>query len=47
MAKSSTIAKNLLIFGAFAGVAYAVSRYYYEKKRKERELREFVRFQLF
>ena len=47
MAKGSTIAKNLLIFGAFAGFAYAVSRYYSVKKQKERELREFVRFQLF
>ena len=47
MAKGSTVAKNLLIIGAFAGFAYAVSRYFYEKKQKERELREFVRFQLF
>jgi len=47
MAKTSTVVKNVLIIGAFAGFAYAVSRFYCKKKQKERELREFVRFQLF
>ncbi|MDR0332233.1 MAG: hypothetical protein LBI15_02105 [Dysgonamonadaceae bacterium] len=44
---NGTAVRDLLILGAFAGFAYVVSRYYYQKKQKERELREYVRFQLF
>lgn len=44
--KSDTV-KDILIVGVFAGVALYVSRYYYRKKRKERELRETLHFQIF
>jgi preprotein translocase subunit YajC len=44
--KSSTI-KDIMMLGAFAGVAYYISRYYRQKKQKEREMRETLHFQLF
>ncbi|MDD3909194.1 MULTISPECIES: hypothetical protein [unclassified Proteiniphilum] len=44
--KSSTF-KDILIVGAFAGVAFYISRYYKHKKQRERELRETLHFQLF
>lgn len=44
--KNSTL-KDIVIVGAFAGFAYYVSRYYRQKKQKERELRETLHFQLF
>lgn len=45
--KRNNVVRDLLILGAFAGAAFCASRYYRRKKQKERELREFVRFQLF
>lgn len=39
--------KDVLIVGVFVGFAYYVSRYYRQKKQKERELRETLHFQLF
>ena len=44
--KNSTL-EDIVIVGAFAGFAYYVSRYYRQKKQKERELRETLHFQLF
>jgi hypothetical protein len=44
--KNNTI-KDILLIGVFAGFAYCVSRYYYQKKQKEKELRETLHFQLF
>lgn len=44
--KSSTF-KDILMLGAFAGVAYFISHHYRQKKQKEKELREFLHFQLF
>lgn len=44
--KNSTI-KDFMMLGAFAGFAYYISRYYRQKKQKERELRETLHFQLF
>ncbi|WP_294071220.1 hypothetical protein [Proteiniphilum sp. UBA1028] len=46
MRKNSTI-KDIVMLGAFAGFAYYISRYYRQKKQKERELRETLHFQLF
>ena len=39
--------KDILVVGAFAGVAYFVSRCYRQKKQKQREMRETLHFQLF
>lgn len=39
--------KDILIAGIFVGFAYYVSRYYRQKKQKEKELRETLHFQLF
>lgn len=39
--------KDILMVGALAGVAYFVSRYYSQKKQKQRELRETLHFQIF
>ncbi|MDD2511703.1 MAG: hypothetical protein PHH64_05325 [Proteiniphilum sp.] len=44
--KSNTI-KDMMMLGAFAGFAYYISRYYRQKKQRERELRETLHFQLF
>lgn len=44
--KNNTL-KDILMLGAFVGFAYYVSRYYRQKKQRERELREFLHFQLF
>ena len=44
--KNSTV-KDLMMLGALAGVAYYVSRYYRQKKQKERKMRESLHFQLF
>ncbi len=44
--KSCTV-KDIMVLGAFAGVAYYISRYYRQKKEKEREMRETLHFQLF
>ncbi|NLX67593.1 MAG: hypothetical protein GXZ19_12680 [Bacteroidales bacterium] len=44
--KNNTI-KDLLVLGVFVGFAYFVSRYYQQKKQKEKELRESLHFQLF
>jgi preprotein translocase subunit YajC len=44
--KNSRI-KDIMMLGAFAGFAYYISRYYRQKKQKERELRETLHFQLF
>ncbi|MDD4777810.1 MAG: hypothetical protein PHV53_05920 [Fermentimonas sp.] len=44
--KNSTI-KDILMLGALAGVAYYVSRFYRQKKQKDREVRETLHFQLF
>jgi hypothetical protein len=44
--KNSTI-KDIMMLGAFAGFAYYITRYYRQKKQKERELRETLHFQLF
>ena len=44
--KNNTV-KDLVMLGALAGAAYFVSRYYRQKKLKERELRESLHFQLF
>jgi len=44
--KNSTI-KDIVTLGLFAGFAYYISRYYCQKKQKERELRETLHFQLF
>lgn len=44
--KSNTV-KDILILGALASVAYYISRYYRQKKQKEREMRESLHFQLF
>lgn len=44
--KNSTF-KDILMLGAFAGFAYYVSRYYRQKKQREREVRETLHFQLF
>lgn len=39
--------KDLFLVGVFVGFAYYVSRYYRQKKQRERELRESLHFQLF
>ncbi|MCE5206450.1 MAG: hypothetical protein LLF80_10160 [Porphyromonadaceae bacterium] len=44
--KNSTL-KDIVMVSVFAGFAYYVSRYYRQKKQKERELRETLHFQLF
>lgn len=44
--KNSTV-KDLMMLGVLAGAAYYVSRYYRQKKQKEREMRESLHFQLF
>ncbi len=44
--KTNTI-KDIMMLGAFAGFAYYISRYYRQKKQKEKELRETLHFQLF
>lgn len=44
--KNSTF-KDLMMLGALAGIAYYVSRYYRQKKQREKELRESIHFQLF
>jgi uncharacterized membrane protein len=43
----NSVIKDIVIVGAFAGLAFYVSRYYRQKKQKERELRETLHFQLF
>lgn len=43
----NSMLKDLLMVGALAGAAYYVSRYYRQKKQKEREMRESIHFQLF
>lgn len=43
----NNVIKDVLIVGVFVGFAYYVSRYYQQKKQKERELRETLHFQLF
>jgi preprotein translocase subunit YajC len=43
----SSKVKDILMVGALAGVAYFVSRYYRQKKQKQREVRETLHFQLF
>lgn len=44
--KSNTI-KDILVVGAFVGVAYYVTYYYRKKKQKVRDMRETLHFQLF
>jgi len=44
--KSATF-KDILMLGAFAGIACYVAHYYRQKKQKEREMRETLHFQLF
>lgn len=44
--KDNTV-KDLLVVGIFVGFAYYVSRYYQQKKQKERDMRESLHFQLF
>ena len=44
--KNDTI-RDIVIFGAFVGFAYYLTRYYSQKKQRERELRETLHFQLF
>ncbi len=44
--KTNTV-KNLVMLGAFAGFAFYISRYYRQRKQRERELRETLHFQLF
>ncbi|MDD2590161.1 MAG: hypothetical protein PHO13_04620 [Fermentimonas sp.] len=44
--KNNTV-KDILMLGALAGVAYYVTRYYRQKKQKNREMRETLHFQLF
>jgi preprotein translocase subunit YajC len=44
--KTNTL-KDILLLGTFAGFAYYISRYYRQKKQKEKELRETLHFQLF
>lgn len=44
--KNSTF-KDIMMLGAFAGFAYYISRFYYQKKQKEKEVRETLHFQLF
>ncbi|HHT34374.1 MAG: hypothetical protein WC191_01310 [Proteiniphilum sp.] len=44
--KTNTI-KDIVMLGAFAGFAFYITRYYRQKKQKERELRETLHFQLF
>ncbi|MDD2298453.1 MAG: hypothetical protein PHR52_01815 [Fermentimonas sp.] len=44
--KNSTV-KDILMLGALAGVAYYVTRFYRQKKQKDREARETLHFQLF
>ena len=44
--KNSTV-KDLVMLSALAGVAFYVSRYYRQKKQRERELLESLHFQLF
>ena len=39
--------KNILIFAAFAGFTYWVVNRERQKKRKEKEAREFLHFQIF
>lgn len=44
--KNNTV-KDILMLGALAGVAYYVTRYYRQKKQKNREMHETLHFQLF
>lgn len=44
--KQNTI-KDIMILGAFAGFAFYVTRYYRQKRQREKELRETLHFQLF
>ena len=44
--KTNTL-KDIVMLGAFAGFAFYITRYYRQKKQKERELRETLHFQLF
>jgi uncharacterized membrane-anchored protein len=44
--KTNTI-KDLVMLSAMAGFAFYISRYYRQKKQRERELRETLHFQLF
>lgn len=44
--KNNTI-KDLLVVGAFVGLALYVTHRYNQKKQKEKELRETLHFQLF
>lgn len=43
----SSKVKDILMVGALASVAYFVSRFYRQKKQKQRELRETLHFQIF
>lgn len=39
--------KDILIVAAFSAVSYIVMRNYQRKKRRDRQMRDFVHFQLF
>ena len=44
--KNNTV-KDIVIVGIIAGVSYYVTRYYRLKRKKDREQRETLHFQLF
>jgi positive regulator of sigma E activity len=39
--------KDILVVAAFSAVSYIVMRNYQKKKRRDRQMRDFVHFQLF
>ena len=39
--------KDILVVAAFSAVSYIVMRNYQRKKRRDRQMRDFVHFQLF
>lgn len=43
----NSVLKDFLVVAAFSAVSYIVMRNYQRRKRRDRQMRDFVHFQLF
>lgn len=44
---NDSVLKDILVVAAFSALSYLVMRNYQKKKRADRQMRDFVHFQLF
>lgn len=43
----NNVLKDILVVAAFSAISYLVARNYQKRKKKDRQMKDFVHFQLF